>query len=168
MKQQQKYIIRNNILDNNFLNKFKNQKVLFVCISNILRNDDGIGEYIYNRISNLPNIQAINAGTCPENYISKIKKSKSDVIIFIDSIINDSNNPGDIILLEENEIKSYTASTHSISLEMIINQIKRNKKFSIYLIGIQPENVSIGTDISETVFNSADRLISIISDYYSG
>jgi len=166
VKQLQKYIIRNNILNKEFLNKFKEQKILFVCISNILRNDDGIGEYIYNNISKLPNILVVNVGSSPENYVSKIRKYGVDVIIFIDSIILDSN-PGEINLLEEEEIKSYTSSTHSISLEMIINQIKRNKKFSIYLIGIQPENISIGTEISDKVLKSADKLIEMLSDYYS-
>jgi len=108
----------------------------------------------------------VNAGVCPENYVSKIRKSKTDVIIFIDSIILDLN-PGEINLLDEGEIKSYTASTHSISLEMIIDQIKRNKKFTIYLIGIQPEDVSVGTTISKKVSSSADKLINIISYHYS-
>jgi hypothetical protein len=51
---------------------------------------------------------------------------------------------------------------------MIIDQINEDKKHALYLIGIQPENVRLGTEISSKVIESANELIEQISiSYYS-
>jgi hypothetical protein len=109
VKQQRKFTIHNLNLDN-LLNKDKNN-ILSVYLSNSLRNDDGIGEYIFEKLKDLNNIKILNVGASPENYISKIIKYDVETIIFIDSVILNTF-PGDIQLIES--IKYH----HLLSLPM--------------------------------------------------
>jgi Ni,Fe-hydrogenase maturation factor len=62
-------------------------------------------------------------------------------------------------LLSINQIHDQTFNTHSISLK----RISEFFRMPVYILGIQPENIDFGENLSYLVKNVADRIINHIN-----
>lgn len=144
----------------NNLKSLQNKKVLFFCLGNCFRGDDGIGIYIYRRIKTK---NKINAGISPLNYIDKIKKFSPSCCIIIDCI-DIKKRPGTIIFAPLKKIHSVSIDTHSNLLKEYINFLDINSEF--YLLGIQGKETSFKNRYSESVKNSAERIIKVINTFF--
>jgi len=136
----------------------KDKKILFVGIGNLLKRDDGVGVYISNRIKNRDNITSLTVETSIENYIGKINSLKPDLLVLLDCMELKSD-PGTFKLLELNQIQDITFNTHNISL----NRLSDFFTMPVYVLGIQPEKVDFGENISYLVINIADKIINEIN-----
>lgn len=136
----------------------KDEKILFVGIGNLLKKDDGVGVYITNRIKKRDNIDSLTVETSIENYIGKINRLNPDILILIDCMDLKSD-PGTFKLLELNQIQDITFNTHNISL----SRLKDFFKMPVYILGIQPEKIEFGENISYIVRNIADKIINQIN-----
>jgi hydrogenase maturation protease len=136
----------------------KDKKILFVGIGNLLKRDDGVGVYISNRIKNRDNITSLTVETSIENYIGKINNLNPDVLVLLDCMELQSD-PGTFKLLELNQIHDITFNTHNISL----NRLSDFFTMPVYILGIQPEKVDFGENISYLVINIADKIINQIN-----
>ena len=136
----------------------KDKKILFVGIGNLLKRDDGVGVYISNRIKNRDNITSLTVETSIENYIGKINSLNPDVLVLLDCMELQSD-PGTFKLLELNQIQDITFNTHNISL----NRLSDFFTMPVYILGIQPEKVDFGENISYLVRNIADKIINQIN-----
>jgi hydrogenase 3 maturation protease len=145
----------------NELNKLlarKEKKVLFVGIGNLLKMDDGVGVYISSKIENKENISAINAETSIENYIGKINGLNPDILVLIDCLEMNSS-PGTCKLLDICEIEDLTFNTHNIS----VRRLSEFFDMPVFILGIQPEKIDFGENISYLVRNVADQIIKQIN-----
>lgn len=145
---------------NNITKKIKNKKVLFFCIGNILKGDDGVGEYIYSKLTAGKNIFKINAGNAPLNYIGKVEKILPDIVIIVDCI-NRKSLPGSVIFKKLSRIYSSSIDTHSGLMDEFIKLIKPSPEW--YILGIQPyilEGINI---LSPVVIKTADELIRLLN-----
>jgi hydrogenase maturation protease len=136
----------------------KDKKILFVGIGNLLKRDDGVGVYISNRIKNRDNITSLTVETSIENYIGKINSLNPDLLVLLDCMELQSD-PGTFKLLELNQIQDITFNTHNISL----NRLSDFFTMPVYILGIQPEKVDFGENISYLVRNIADKIINNIN-----
>ncbi len=136
----------------------KDKKILFVGIGNLLKRDDGVGVYISNRIMNRDNIASLTVETSIENYIGKINSLNPDLLVLLDCMELQSD-PGTFKLLELNQIQDITFNTHNISL----NRLSDFFTMPVYILGIQPEKVDFGENISYLVRNIADKIINQIN-----
>lgn len=136
----------------------KDKKILFVGIGNLLKRDDGVGVYISNRIKNRDNIASLTVETSIENYIGKINSLNPDLLVLLDCMELQSD-PGTFKLLELNQIQDITFNTHNISL----NRLSDFFTMPVYILGIQPEKVDFGENISYLVRNIADKIINQIN-----
>lgn len=131
-------------------------------IGNVLKGDDGVGPYIIAETRNLKpetrNIQLIDGGTVPENYIQKIIDSRPDKIIIIDAI-DFGGKPGDIKWFTEINSANISISTHNLPPEVFIDFIKQQTNAEIKIIAIQPKELKLNAPMSEEVKNSADYLV---------
>jgi len=133
-------------------------KLLFAGVGNVLRHDDGIGVYISGKIRNTDNVASCIVGQSIENYIGKINKTKSDVLVVIDCVdLNEK--PGQASLLPIDKIKDYTFNTHNISL----NRVSDFFQMPVFVLGIQPLDISFGEGFSEPVLQTANTIIEIIN-----
>ncbi len=134
-------------------------KILFVGIGNVLKMDDGVGVYISQQIRNTGRRTALTVETGIENYIGKINSLNPDVLILIDCV--DMKSPaGTYKLLTLNQIQDLTFNTHNISLKRLADFFN----MPIYILGIQPEKVDLGENISYLVKNIADIIINQINE----
>jgi hydrogenase 3 maturation protease len=142
----------NNLLLNN------DRKKLFVGIGNLLKMDDGVGVYISKKIKNSDLISSLTVETRIENYIGKINSLDPDMLVLIDCLEMKSI-PGTIKLLAVNQIQDYTFNTHNISLK----HLSEFFRMPVYVLGIQPEKIDFGENISYLVKNVADKIIKLLN-----
>jgi len=136
----------------------KDKKLLFVGIGNLLKMDDGVGVYISRRIKNRANISSLNVEVSIENYIGKINSLDPDILVLIDCTDMGSA-CATFKLLSINQIHDLTFSTHSISLK----RLSEFFRMPVYILGIQPEKIDFGENLSYLVKNVADRIINQIN-----
>jgi hydrogenase maturation protease len=136
----------------------RNRKILFVGIGNVLKSDDGVGVYISNNIKNRKNISSLTVEVSIENYIGKINSLNPDILVLIDCV-DLGHAPGIYELLDINQIQDITFNTHNISLQKLSDFFK----MPVYILGIQPEKIEFGQNISYLVKNIADRIINQIN-----
>jgi hydrogenase 3 maturation protease len=136
----------------------KGKKILFVGIGNVLKKDDGVGVYISLKIKNRGLVSSLTVEASIENYIGKIVTLNPDILILIDCA--EMKLPaGAFRLMTLSQIEDLTFNTHNISL-------KRLSEFftmEVYILGIQPENIDFGENISYLVKEVADKIIKQIN-----
>jgi hydrogenase 3 maturation protease len=139
----------------------KNDKrILFVGIGNLLKKDDGVGVYISSRIRKKSNIEALTVEVSLENYIGKINNIDPDILVLIDCVEMGAA-PGTYKLMSVSKLNDLTFNTHNISLK----RLSEFFKMSVYLLGIQPEKIDFGENMSYLVKEEAEKIINIINSY---
>ncbi|GAI46328.1 unnamed protein product [marine sediment metagenome] len=152
-------------------------KEVVLGIGNTLKSDDGIGIYIVERIDKYleevrrgagqakfigarRKVIAINCGTTPENYTSIIRRHNPDRLILVDAA-EMGLTPGSYRIIPPEKIEVMHLSTHSMALSFLILYISDLCK-DIVLVGIQPEKMDFGTELSSAVRRSGDRVANLI------
>jgi len=137
-------------------------KVSIVGIGNRLRGDDGVGPEIINRVKNpLPSLVLFDVGEAPENYLGKIVKQKPDTIVLIDAVDFDAS-PGTIKVIEKDDIKDESLSTHKVSLNLVAKYLQKETSADVFLLGIQPETTEFGREISQPVREGLEKIVRIL------
>jgi hydrogenase 3 maturation protease len=145
----------------NELNKLlsqKDKKILFVGIGNLLKMDDGMGVYISRKIKNKGAISSLTVETGIENYIGKINSLNPDILVLIDCV-DLKLAAGAFKLLKVSQIQDLTFNTHNISLKRLSDFFS----MPVFVLGIQPEKIDFGENISYLVKNIADKIIKLIN-----
>jgi len=145
-------------LKNLLLNNDK--RILFVGIGNLLKKDDGAGVYISSGITRKANREVLTVEVSLENYIGKINSIDPDILVLIDCVEMGSA-PGTYKLMSVSKIEDSTFNTHNISLR----RISEFFTMPVYLLGIQPEKIDFGENMSYIVKEEADKIINIINSY---
>ena len=136
----------------------KDRKILFVGIGNLLKKDDGVGVYISRKIKNRGTISSLTVEASIENYIGKINSMNPDILVLIDCV-DIKSAAGTHKLLSLNQIQDITFNTHNISLRRLADFFP----MPVYILGIQPEKIDFGENISYLVKNVADKIIKQIN-----
>ncbi|MCX6326421.1 MAG: hydrogenase maturation protease [Bacteroidia bacterium] len=130
------------------------KRILFVGIGNVLKQDDGVGVFISRKIKETKRILSLTVEVSIENYIGKINSLKPDILILIDCVDMKSA-VGTCKLLTISQIHDMTFNTHNIS----IRRLSEFFRMPVYILGIQPEKIGFGENISYLVKNVADNII---------
>ena len=136
----------------------KDKKILFVGIGNLLKMDDGVGVYISKRIRTTDSILSLTVEASIENYIGKIVSLNPDILILIDCVDLKAVT-GTFKLLSLKQIQDLTFNTHNISLR----RLSEFFTMPVYVLGIQPEKIDFGENLSYLVKNVADTIIKLIN-----
>jgi hydrogenase maturation protease len=136
----------------------KEKSILFVGVGNVLRSDDGVGVYISSRIKNTSVISSLTVEMSIENYIGKINSLNPDILVIIDCTDLKSTSVTHKLLFVK-DIEDITFNTHNISFK----QLSDFFKMPVYILGIQPEKIGFGENISYLVKNVANKIIKQIN-----
>lgn len=138
-------------------------------IGNRLGGDDAAGNCVVDILNQgqhktrtlLPTeIMAIDVGTAPESYTSVIRRHRPDLLIMIDTADMDLP-PGVLRAITPEKISILSFSTHNIPLSMFISYVEEFCG-EILLVGVQPEQMAMGSGISKAVQKSVKKLAEII------
>ncbi|UTB31679.1 MAG: hydrogenase maturation peptidase HycI [Methanobacterium sp. ERen5] len=150
------------------LKKFiqNHENIIFLCIGNEMRGDDAAGPIIAKKLGQeiqrhpdkYPRVSVVNTGTVPENYTGMIRSKQPSHIIFVDAVEMDLD-PGSLRLVHQDEIASYSISTHAMPLSFMIKYLKSFSDAEIILIGIQPKSMEMFEEISEELKEGIESLM---------
>ena len=147
---------------NKELAKLRNRlqgKVSIVGIGNRLRGDDGVGPEIIKRLKSiLPTLLLFDVGETPENYLEKIAREKPNTIVLIDAVELGAS-PGTIKIIEGDDIRNESFSTHNVSLKVVVNYLQKESSGDVFLLGIQPKTTEFGGEISESVRKALEKVV---------
>ncbi|OGW74733.1 MAG: hypothetical protein A2Z72_07980 [Omnitrophica bacterium RBG_13_46_9] len=138
-------------------------KVVIVGIGNKMRGDDGFGPALVGEIEGSVKAVCIDAGNSPENYTGKIANENPDTVLLVDAVHLDLK-PGEYEILKSSEIEKSGFTTHDISPRMFIEYLKNRTGADIYMLGIQPENISLGARMSPSVKKTLSEISELIAE----
>lgn len=138
-------------------------KVVIIGIGNIMRGDDGLGPVLIEKLKGKVKAACIDSATAPENYTGKIAKENPDTILIVDAVHLELN-PGEYNIIEKSEIEASGLTTHDISPKMFIDFLDSQTSADIYMLGIQPKNISFGDEISDEVKKGIDKIAELITE----
>ena len=132
--------------------------LLFVGVGNVLKRDDGVGVIISQGIIARPGILKLTVEVSIENYIGKINSLDPGEIVIVDCMELGSK-PGTYRLLELQHVEDLTFNTHNISLGKLSDFFHH----PTYVLGIQPQSVEFGDELSLPVKDTATQIIQFIN-----
>lgn len=115
-------------------------QIVFVGIGNRMRGDDAIGPVLLDRLRGSIS-HLVDTGVTPEEYTGVIKRLNPLSIIFLDAV-DFGGMPGQMRIIEMEEISSYQGSTHKISLDVLMEYLKEETGADVFLIGVQSAQIS--------------------------
>ena len=151
------------------------KNVLVIGVGNELMRDDGVGIAVVRELKklNLPsNITLIEAGSNMLEILFSLKsKASVDVVVIVDAI-DFKSEPGSILIVSPESSWEFTQSMvkafdpHGLTVKDVLDMagaigIKLNK---VYVIGCQPERISLGLGLSEKVKKAVGKIIETILD----
>ncbi|MFH2145606.1 MAG: hydrogenase 3 maturation endopeptidase HyCI [Candidatus Omnitrophota bacterium] len=125
-------------------------RVVIAGIGNILKADDAFGPKLIEMLDSKINAVCIDAATAPENYIGKIAGYRPDTILIADAVFLGKES-GACEILEKGDILKCGFTTHDISPAMFMEFLENRTHAKIYMLGVQPENLSLGGEMSSVV-----------------
>jgi len=135
-------------------------KVLLLGIGNQIKGDDAVGPLLIKNLEGKVKFHLMNAEISPENYLGKIVKLYPETIIVIDAM-EFGGNPGEIRIIEPGELQEGNISTHNISPKTFVKFINDEIETNVIFIGIQPQSLKLGTELSREVNDSMSKLVKI-------
>ena len=135
-------------------------RVVIVGLGDRMKGDDAAGcvaADILQKEIRRRDIRIINAENAMENYLGTIEKFKPDTVIIIDAA-DFGGKPGQTRILEPEQLRETTTSTHTFSLPLIIKHIRSETGAECTIIGIQPKTTELSEGLSPEVQSSVSML----------
>jgi len=140
-------------------------RTVIVCIGNTLKGDDGAANALYNKLAGKIRAELIDAGTVPESYIQRIVTKGPDNILLVDAV-DWGGLPGTVRVLGVTEIPAVACSTHVMSLRLFTDTIAQETQANLYLLGIQPQQVALGMEMSDSVGQAVASLAELFIELF--
>lgn len=140
------------------LSKYDKNRIVFVGLGNELREDDGAGLELVERLKSKKEFHTshfIIARRNPENHLQAILNYNPQIVIFIDAA-KWNGNPGEIKKFNEHEITQTDFSTHTFSIKMIQEFLLNHRQMDFMFLGIQPLSTSFRQGLSDTIKNQIE------------
>ncbi len=143
-------------------------EVVILGLGNTLLQDEGVGVHIINRLiadfEFPPEVSLIDGGTFGLDLLPYIENKR--YVMLIDAV-NFQQNPGYTQLIEKENILTQLStlmSVHHLGLTDVLSVAKLLNKEpdDICLIGIQPESMEAGTEMTPTITAVMDIAIDLI------
>ncbi|MCQ2972079.1 MAG: hydrogenase maturation peptidase HycI [archaeon] len=139
------------------------EKLILLGVGNILKKDDGAGPYIISKLEEKENILLIDGQTMPENFTGLIRKANPSHLLIIDACLMNEE-PGTIKLVNREDFVNIGISTHSMSLNYFVKYLERDLPVKVANIGIQPESMDFGEDLTLKVYNNCNEFINLMKE----
>jgi hydrogenase maturation protease len=138
-------------------------KVLLIGAGNALRGDDGAGPAVLELLEGKVNAGLLDVGEVPESYCGRILAEEADTIVLLDAA-NFGAAPGDLAVLEAQDMAGCSLSTHQLPMDLFFGYLKENSHAELFALGIQPEQIGLGEPMSPAVTESVHALAGLLQD----
>jgi len=137
------------------------KKVVLMGVGNRIKGDDGLGPILMDRLGSRISIPIINAEDVPENYLGPVEGAGADLVLIVDAA-DFRGLPGEVRLIELDELADQKFSTHTADLSLLFKAIPAESRPDGILIGIQPGSMEFLTGPSDPVLSTLDALEEIL------
>jgi len=138
-------------------------KIVIVGIGNPLRGDDGFGPALIQRLQGKVSSICIDAGIAPENYVGRIVQEDPDTILLVDAA-HLGLKRGQYRILQSADILKCGLTTHDMSSRMLIEFLGNQTHADVFMLGVQPQNVSLGEVMSDCLVETLDEVATLIQE----
>ncbi|MFW6056594.1 MAG: hydrogenase maturation protease, partial [Chloroflexota bacterium] len=104
----------------------------------------------------------IDCGTVPENYTSVVRRLRPDHLVIVDAA-DMGLSPGSVRIVPKSRAGALGLSTHSMPLSMFMEYVD-GLAGHVTLVGIQPETMRLGDQLSDGAGEAADALADAIRE----
>ncbi|MEO0070416.1 MAG: hydrogenase 3 maturation endopeptidase HyCI [candidate division WOR-3 bacterium] len=143
-------------------------KILIVGVGNRLRCDDGVGSHIVDLFKErVKDVEVIDAGTVPENYLESITQKRPQRVLIVDACLFDGK-PGEFRLFDLESFENLhfpNFSTHTLPLNLIAQLIITKTNAKVYLLGIQPAQRGFGEKLSPVLSATLPKILNYIEEW---
>lgn len=146
-----------------------NKRILILGLGNILISDEGLGvhalRWLEANCKLPPEVELVDGGTGGLSLLPLL--ASIDMLIVIDAITL-GKEPGTIYCFSEEILTNQSLlekiSTHEISFADILSilQLKGDKPKRVFLLGIEPKSLEVGTELSEEVKKNIPKLCQLV------
>jgi len=141
------------------------RRVAVMGIGSPIRGDDAVGLLVVEELQRfgLRNILLVSAETVPESFTGKIRDFEPTHVLMIDAA-HFGGDPGNTRMISKAAIGGSTISTHSIPLSVLINFIENTTRSRVALLGVQPKEMELGSEVTPDVREASRKIASLICD----
>jgi hydrogenase 3 maturation protease len=142
-------------------------KIAVMGAGSSLNGDDAAGPAVAEALARFTinsyrgNLRVYNGCTVMENFTGEIRRFKPDVLFIIDAA-DFGGIPGSIRLLDRNDVRGFSLSSHMLPIGIMTDYLEREIHCRAVLIGIQPESVAYGTRMSKSVSRAVKLITAIL------
>lgn len=134
-------------------------KKLLLGVGNDIRGDDAVGEIVARELGS-EEWETIDCGSVPENHITLIQENQYDTVVIVDAA-KMRLEPGEIRMVPREYLGVFTMSTHAMPLSTVMDFLEK-KVDEVFLIGVQPKDMSLKEGMTEEVEKAKDRLLDLL------
>ena len=145
--------------------RLQGKRTLILGIGNTLRGDDGLGPRLIERLQGKVAATLIDGGEVPENYLGPIEAAGAEVILIVDAADLKAA-PGDVALIELEQLGKTGISTHNASLGLLASVVQRLTGADVLALAVQPKVNSFGAAMSEEVGRTLDWLVEALEGIF--
>ena len=136
-------------------------RVAVMGIGHELCGDDAVGvrvaEMLHARLRGGERLMVLTAGPAPENFTSPLRRFQPDLVLLIDSALM-GDEPGAVRWLDPKDAQGFSASTHTLPLDILMSYLTAELGCTIGLIGIQPEQTFADAALTPRVQAAAQEV----------
>jgi hydrogenase 3 maturation protease len=147
-------------------------RIALVGIGNEINGDDGAGVKIVRSLTrvNLP-AQAgwllVEAGLAPENFTGTLRRFQPDLVVLIDAA--EMGLPaGEIDCVDWSAAGGFSASTHTLPLNMLSSFLVSEIGCQVMVLGIQPLQMGMDQPFSPEVTRAVEGIVAELQSWMSG
>lgn len=147
------------------LSPWRDAPAVILGVGNRLKGDDAVGPLLCERLSGKLSAKVIDAGTAPENYLRPIREAGPDLLLIVDAV-DFGGEAGQIRLFKPGQIRRFAFSTHALSLHLLIDMLRRERKVHVYVVGIQAAHTTLGRDLSPAMRGAMETLVDTFTELF--
>jgi hydrogenase maturation protease len=136
-------------------------------IGNLVRRDEGVGVHLLRALENTlpPEIELLDGGTTGLNLLEFVENAQKLIVL---DAVEAGENPGEVVVWRKEQVPYFIAtkmSVHQLGFAEVLNWAKFREKYpeDIVVIGVQPQCLDWGTELSEPVQQALPAALKEIS-----
>ncbi|HEQ79305.1 MAG TPA: hydrogenase maturation protease [Euryarchaeota archaeon] len=145
-------------------------RIVVVGVGYDLGKDDAVGIEVADLLEGKhPAITPFKTYTAPENFTKAIVGESPSHVVFVDGA-KMGLEPGEIRIIENDEIKDTSFSTHTMPLTLISKYVCNRAKAKSVIIGIEPkhfgfcEDRQLSNEVTVAAKTVADAILAVFND----
>ena len=140
-------------------------EVVVLGLGNLLRRDEGLGvcalERLDRRYAPPPGVRFVDGGVLGLELLAYVERTRR--LLVLDATLT-GGQPGDLLRLEDDQAPAYfgmRSSSHEIGLPdlLAVARLQGHSPESVVILGMQPEIIELGWDLSAAVSSHLDDLV---------